>query len=203
MSCTKITRSSNVTTIYAVTFARKNSRPQQRRQPSRLNRIPHIPPQHLHGPLSINPPLPLFLPRIQALQSSELIQPGPNVAILFILTTLPTRVPHFWPVLPEVGVLTLTSLVFLCVLCGESVLTLTSLHQTPTPNPPKPRTPRLLRRGGNPIGHPAHATPPAAAKPMRSSSAIPAQFRSTTAFGRAGSLVLRLFLAAGRSSTFG
>ncbi len=27
MSCTKITRSSNATTVYEVTFARKNSRP--------------------------------------------------------------------------------------------------------------------------------------------------------------------------------
>src|ERR1700751_5300388 len=130
--------------------------PQQRRQSPRLNRVPHIPPQHRHRPPPINPPLPLLLPG----QARNRI----------ILRRV--RIPNS-RTFGNLRVGILTSSVLLRALCGEFE-TLTPFPQTmlrqirhrrmPEPSPPPnplglPPAPRLRR---NPINHLAHATPPTA-----------------------------------------
>ncbi len=75
MSCTKITRSSNVTTVYEVTCDRKNSAPSidGNRPVSIEYRI--VTPQHRDRPPPVDPPFPLVFLAISASISADLRPP--------------------------------------------------------------------------------------------------------------------------------
>jgi hypothetical protein len=198
MSWTKITRSSNVTTVYDVTFARKNSLPSNDGSlPSRSN-TSYTAATSRRSALdkSSFPASPRKTPPHTSPEASAPLlrhcHPGARE---------PHRVPHFWPLFPKVGILTLVvrcrvpsgHLVSLDASCAQPVRGFLILPSF-----------RLSRQPSNLV---VHAIPPAAAASNSTSPSfqLSTPYCSTTVDPRTGIFGTRLgfFFGRGKSATFG